>query len=305
MRAVLLAGGTGAAKLAPGLLDVLGPDQVSIVTNTGDDEEFWGLPVCPDTDSVLYRIAGIFNDETGYGIAGETHAALAMLQRLGEETWFTLGDRDIAVHLLRRHLLSGGSRLTEAVAEIARRLGVTCAVLPMCDEPVRTRIVGDGGEYGLQEWFVRHRAEPRVRGVRLAGIESARPTPEVLAALDAAEVVIIGPSNPLISIGPILEVLGGRLRGRRVIAVSPIVGGRSLKGPTVRMLADLGRPATALEPARDWSDVATDYVLDREDAGLTAEVEALGLRTHVAGTVMEDRDGAARLARELVAIAGG
>jgi LPPG:FO 2-phospho-L-lactate transferase len=306
VRVALLAGGTGAAKLAVGFQQVLVPGDLSIITNTGDDDEFWGLLVCPDTDAQLYRLSGMFNDAMGFGIRDETHGVLTMLREsLGEDTWFTLGDKDIAVHLLRHSLMASGLGLTEAVHVVRTRLGISSAILPMCDEPVRTRIVSDASEHALQEWFVRHRAAPVVRGVRYAGVDDARPTAAVLAALDGADVVVIGPSNPLISIGPILAVLGDALEGRRVIAVSPIVGGESLKGPTTRMLADLGREASAVEVAREWADVASDFVLDRADEASARAVELLGLHAHVCDTVMADDPGAAHLAEALLEIAEG
>ena len=299
-----MAGGTGAAKLAVGFQQVLAPGDLSVITNTGDDDRFWGLLVCPDTDAQLYRLSGMFNDAVGYGIRDETHGVLTMLrERLGEDTWFTLGDKDIGVHLLRHSLMAGGMRLTEAVAVVRERLGIASAILPMCDEAVRTRIVSDGGEHALQEWFVRLRAEPVVRGVRYDGVDTAAPTPEVLAALDGADIVVIGPSNPLISIGPILAVLGDALAGTRVIAVSPIVGGESLKGPTTRMLRDLGRDASALEMAREWADVATDFVLDKADDSAARAVELLGLHAHVCDTVMAGEVAAAGLAEALLEIA--
>jgi LPPG:FO 2-phospho-L-lactate transferase len=300
VKVTLLSGGTGGAKLATGLASVLPPADLSIVVNTGDDEEFWGLLVSPDIDAILYRLAGLFNETAGFGVRDDTFHALAMLGTLGEQTWFRLGDRDIGVHLLRASLLRGGLRLTEAVAHIARNLGIGVAVLPMSDDPVRTRLVTHAGELSMQEWFVRERCRPSVRGVRLAGIETARPAPEALEAIGDADVVVIGPSNPVISIDPILALLGDSLDRQRVTVVSPIVGGRSLKGPTVDMLRDLGEEATALGVARRYAGTAATIVIDRADAGLQEDIRALGMRVLVDDTVMDGAEGERRLASELL-----
>ena len=298
-----MAGGTGAAKLAVGLQTVLAPGDLTVVTNSADDDTFWGLLVCPDTDSVLYRLAGIFNHATGFGVDAETFATLAMLKRLGEPTWFGLGDRDIGLHLLRNRLLGSGMRLTECIAEIARRLAIPSAVLPMCDEPVRTRIITNDGELRFQEWFVRDRCEPTVSGVRFEGIEAAHATPEVLVAVRDADLIVIGPSNPLVSVAPILQIAAAALQGKRVIAVAPIIAGQAMKGPTVRMLQDLGRGTDAVAAAHEWQDVATDFVVDSRDAALAPSIEALGLRVHHCDVEMTGDGGAQRLAGEVLAMA--
>jgi LPPG:FO 2-phospho-L-lactate transferase len=296
----LLSGGTGGAKLAVGLAAVLPPEDLSIVVNTGDDEEFWGLLVSPDVDAILYRLAGLFNESSGFGVRDDTFHALDMLRTLGEDTWFRLGDRDIGVHLLRASLLRRDMRLTEAVAHIAQSLGIRVAVLPMSDEPVRTRLLTDTGELSMQEWFVRERCQPTVRGVRFAGADHARPSPETLSAITDADAVIIGPSNPLISIDPILAVLGDALDRERVTVVSPIVGGRSLKGPTVDMLRELGEEATALGVARRYAGIAATIIIDRADALLQEPIRALGMRVLVDETVMGDALGEKRLAATLL-----
>jgi LPPG:FO 2-phospho-L-lactate transferase len=296
----LLSGGTGGARLATGLAAVLSPDDLSIVANTADDEEFWGLLVSPDVDAILYRLAGIFNEATGFGVRDDTFHAQAMLGSLGEQTWFQLGDRDIGTHLLRATLLRGGLRLAEAVAHLARSFGIRVRVIPMSDDPVRTRILTDSGELSMQEWFVGQRCLPAVRGMRLAGIESARPAPEAVDAVASAEVVIIGPSNPLLSVDPILAVLGKELRRERVAVVSPVVGGRSLKGPTVDMLRQMGEEATALGVARRYAAIAATMVIDRDDAALAEPIRALGMRPLVDDTVMEGALGERRLAASLL-----
>jgi LPPG:FO 2-phospho-L-lactate transferase len=300
VRVALLSGGTGGARLAAGLAEVLPPDDLSIIANTADDDEFWGLHVSPDVDAILYRLAGIFNDATGFGVRDDTFHAQAMLGSLGEQTWFQLGDRDIGVHLLRTTLLRGGMRLAEAVAHLAGRLDIRVRVIPMSDDPVRTRILTDAGELSMQEWFVGERCVPVVRGIRLAGIESARPAPEAVAAVTTAEAVIIGPSNPLLSLDPILAVLGRELDRERVAVVSPVVGGRSLKGPTVDVLRQMGEEATALGVARRYAGVAATMVIDNADAALVEPIRALGMRVLVEDTVMEGAAGERRLAASLL-----
>src|ERR1035441_1794930 len=264
MRVALLSGGTGGARLATGLAGVMPAEDLSIVANTADDDEFWGLLVSPDVDAILYRLAGVFNDATGFGVRDDTFHAQAMLGSLGEQTWFQLGDRDIGVHLLRATLLRGGLRLTEAVAHLARSFGIRASVIPMSDDPVRTRIQTDAGELSMQEWFVGERCAPTVRGIRLAGIDAARPSPEAVAAVINAEAVIIGPSNPLLIVDPILAVLGDELDRERVTVVSPVVGGRSLKGPTVDMLREMGEEANTLGVARRYAGNAATNVTKTE-----------------------------------------
>jgi LPPG:FO 2-phospho-L-lactate transferase len=300
VRVTLLSGGTGGARLATGMASVLHPEDLSIIANTADDEEFWGLLVSPDVDAILYRLAGVFNATTGFGVQDDTFHAQAMLGTLGEQTWFQLGDRDIGVHLLRATLLRSGLRLSEAVAQLARGFGIGVSLIPMSDDPVRTRIRTDAGERSMQEWFVGERCMPAVRGIRLAGIESARPSPEAVAAVTNAEAVIIGPSNPLLSVDPILAVLGDELDRERVTVVSPVVGGRSLKGPTVDMLRQMGEEATTLGIARRYAGVAATIVVDRADVAMLEPIRALGLRVLVEDTVMDGAHGEVRLARALL-----
>ena len=300
MRVALLSGGTGGARLATGLAGVMPAEDLSIVANTADDDEFWGLLVSPDVDAILYRLAGVFNDATGFGVRDDTFHAQAMLGSLGEQTWFQLGDRDIGVHLLRATLLRGGLRLTEAVAHLARSFGIRASVIPMSDDPVRTRIQTDAGELSMQEWFVGERCAPTVRGIRLAGIDAARPSPEAVAAVINAEAVIIGPSNPLLSVDPILAVLGDELDRERVTVVSPVVGGRSLKGPTVDMLREMGEEATTLGVARRYAGIAATIVIDRIDVATLEPIRSLGMRARVDDIVMDGTDGERRLAASLL-----
>jgi LPPG:FO 2-phospho-L-lactate transferase len=294
----VLAGGTGGAKLAAGFAAQLEPADVTVIANTGDDEEFWGLLVCPDIDAVIYRLAGVFNDSAGYGQNDETFHALEALKRLGESTWFRIGDKDLAVHVLRAHMLRRGATLTEASLELCKRFGVRSRVLPMSDQPVRTRCITERGPFSLQEYFVRERLEPALMAIEFDGIESARPTSAVLRALGDADLVVIGPSNPLISIDPILKVVGPALHRERTLAVTPLVGGVALKGPTVEMMRAFGMEVSPVEVARRYREVASGFVLDETDRDLAPSIEALGYRVIVAATVMDD--GGSRLAGALL-----
>jgi LPPG:FO 2-phospho-L-lactate transferase len=300
MRVALLAGGTGAAKLAVGLQAELAPGDLSVITNTADDVDFWGLRICPDTDAVLFRLAGIFNQAAGFGVADETFNVHAQMRRLAEPDWFWLGDRDLAFHLVRSDLLRRGARLTETALELGRRLGLATRVLPMSDDDVRTCFDTDQGRLGFQEYFVRERLRPALRGIELVGLESARPSPEALDAVRAADLVVIGPSNPLISIAPIRAVLGPALRHERTVAVSPIVGGRALKGPTVEMMLALRGEATPARVAEEYRPNAGRYVLDNLDLGQTPAIEALGYRVLVTDTVMHGDEDARRLAATIL-----
>lgn len=302
MRVTILAGGTGGAKLACGFADAIRSPDLTVVTNVGDDDEFWGLLVCPDTDAVLYRLAGLFNEEAGFGVRGDSFNAIEMLTLLQEPTWFGLGDGDLGVQLLRNSLMSRGARLTAAVAEIARRLRIAVAVLPVTDDKLRTRIITPAGELAMQSWFVQMVCEPAVVGLRFEGLEKATPSTEVVAAVAAADAIVIGPSNPLISIDPIAKVLRPWLAGRHVIAISPVVAGQSLKGPTVDMLRQLGEEPTARGVAKHYAGIATHFVLDILDADLAPDIAALGMGCTLLNTRMDGRHGEARLARDIIAI---
>jgi LPPG:FO 2-phospho-L-lactate transferase len=307
---VALAGGVGGSKLADGLQVVLG-ERLTVIVNTADDTERHGLHVWPDHDTVMYTLAGIADTEQGWGISGETYAAAGMLGRLGEETWFRLGDQDLAVHIVRTKRLRAGDRPTRVALDLQAALGVQAAILPMTDVPVRTEVRTDDGWLDFQDYFVRLHQEPAVRELRLQGIEAAAPTPEVLAALDAAAVIVIGPSNPLVSIAPILAVPGlrerierARMRGVPVAAVSGIIGGRAVRGPADRMLATLGHEPSALGVARQYAAVADTFVIDRVDASLAEAVAGLGLRPVLADTLMIDSAARVRLAADVLAAVG-
>ena len=289
---VVLAGGVGAARFLRGLIDVVDPASVTVIGNTGDDDEFLGLHVSPDIDTVVYTLADVVDPEAGWGLAGDSYACMEQAARLGEETWFRLGDADLATHAQRTLLLRQGGTLSQATAEIARAFGLACRLLPMSDDRVRTIVSTDAGELSFQEYFVRRRWQDEVRSLRFAGVEEARPAPGVIDAIAEAEAVIIAPSNPLVSVGPILAVPGVRQALRDatadVVAISPIVGGRALKGPADRMLASLGHEPSAVGVARLYGDFLDVLVLDREDEALAAEVESLGVRPEVTDTIMRD-----------------
>jgi len=306
---VALAGGVGGAKLAAGLAAVAGRD-LTVVVNTGDDLERHGLAIWPDHDTVLYTLAGLADRDRGWGLQDETWSAIDQLGRYGEPTWFRLGDRDIATHLVRTERLRRGERPTEVALELATSLGVVPRILPMTDAPVRTLVRTDDGWLEFQEYFVARAQAPAVHEVRFDGIDAASPSAEVLAAIDAAGVVVIAPSNPIVSIGPILDLVGMREtlaaaaeRGVPVVAVSPIVAGRALKGPADRMLASLGHEPSALGVARLYRELADGFVVDRADEALGPSIEALGLAVLVTDTIMTDDASRERLARETVGFA--
>lgn len=288
----VLAGGVGAARFLRGLVEVVDQASVTVIGNTGDDEEFFGLHISPDLDTVVYTLAGVVDPERGWGLAGDTYETLEQLRRLGEDAWFLLGDRDLATHLRRTALLRAGRTLSEATAAIASAFGVRCRILPVSDDRVRTIVTTDEGDLSFQEYFVRRGQADEVRALRFEGAESARPAPGVLEAIAQAQRVIVAPSNPLVSIGPILAVPSVRealtATGASVVAVSPIVGGRALKGPADRMLRSLGHEGSALGVARLYQDFLDVLVLDREDEALRPQIEALGVRTAVTDTIMRD-----------------
>jgi LPPG:FO 2-phospho-L-lactate transferase len=300
IRVTLLAGGTGGARLALGMQDVLPPGALTVITNTADDVEMWGLRVCPDTDAVLFRLAGIFDERRGFGVVDDTHTVLDQMRDLAEDAWFWLGDRDTAFHILRTTLLRRGARLTEAIDELGRRLRLPTRVLPMSDDDVRTFFDTAAGRFPFQEYFVRERLAHPLRGIEFEGLDAARPTPEVTAAVEGADVVVIGPSNPLISIAPITGLIGGLLRPESTVAVTPLVGGLALKGPTVEMLRTLRGRATPEQVAEEYRGMAGWFVLDQVDGARAAAVERVGCRVLKTDTVMRDAPGARRLATAIL-----
>ena len=303
MRVALLAGGTGGAKLAHGFA-LLAPDvELSAIVNVADDLELHGLHLSPDLDAVTYTLAGILDRDRGWGVRGDTFTAHAMLERYGAPAWFTLGDADLATHVERTRRLRDGATLTEATAALVSSLGVGARILPATDDRLRTRLETDAGPMDFQEYFVHRRQTPEVRRVTFDGADAARPTPAVLAAIRDAQLVVIGPSNPLVSIGPILAVDGIRdvVATSVCVAVSPIVAGRALKGPADRMLASLGHEPTALGVARLYAGLVDEFVLDGADTSLAPAVERLGMRARVLPTVMRSDDDRRALAAALVA----
>ncbi len=307
MEIAALAGGVGASKLLLGLSRVMDPRELSIVVNTGDDLLLHGLSISPDLDIVTYTLAGLVNPDTGWGFREETFRALEQLALYGRPNWFHLGDRDLGTHIHRTALLREGAFLSEAADSIRCALGVAAKILPMSDQAVPTLIETDRGRLHFQEYLVRERAEPTVRKIIFGGVEHSRPAPGVLEALDRAASIVICPSNPLISIGPILAVPGVRdaLRRRRarVIAVCPIVGGQSLKGPSDRMLAQLGFEVSALGVARIYRDVCATLILDPLDAPQAPAIESLGMEAVVHPTVMRTLEDKERLAAKILEIA--
>jgi LPPG:FO 2-phospho-L-lactate transferase len=307
---VSLAGGVGAARFLSGLVRAVPPSDVVAVVNTADDDEFHGLSVSPDLDSVTYTLAGASNPVQGWGLEGETFATLDALGRYAVDTWFRLGDKDLATHLYRTQRLRAGASLTEVTAEIARAWGLGLALLPMTDDRVRTRITVEraGGaveEIAMQRWFVGERAESPVVSVRFDGADAARPAPGVLEALRRAETIVICPSNPVISIGPILAVPGIRdalaARRERVVAISPIVGGAPVKGPADRLMGPLGIEVSCVGIARAYREICGTLVIDAVDAHLAPNVEGEGVRAIVTDTMMRSPEIATQLARQTLA----
>jgi LPPG:FO 2-phospho-L-lactate transferase len=307
---VALAGGVGAARFLAGLVRAVPPDEIVAIVNTGDDDEFHGLHVSPDLDSVTYTLAGASNAAQGWGLEGETFATLDALSRYDVPTWFRLGDKDLATHLFRTQRLHAGATLSEVTAEITRAWGLGLTLVPMTDDRVRTRITvardsGHTEEIAMQQWFVGERSESPVVSVRFDGSEQAQPAPGVLEALRTADAIVICPSNPVISIGPILAVPGIRdalvARRERVIAISPIVGGGPVKGPADRLMAPLGMAVSCVGIARAYAEICGALVIDEVDAKLAEAVEDAGVRPIVADTMMRSTDIATALARRTLA----
>ncbi|HYM15312.1 MAG TPA: 2-phospho-L-lactate transferase [Dehalococcoidia bacterium] len=290
MNTTVLAGGVGAARFLEGLVQAAPPRDITVISNTGDDEDFFGLRVSPDIDIVIYTLAGAIDAEKGWGLAGETFHTLDALRRFGYETWFNLGDGDLATHVHRTRLLRDGATLSQATRAIARAFALELTLLPVSDDRIRTLVETGAGTLAFQEYFVKRRTDDEVRAVRFAGAEAARPAPGVIDAIRNADLVVIAPSNPIVSIGPLLAVPGVRAALREtaapVVAVSPIVGGKTIKGPADRMMASLGMTPTAAGVAEAYRDFLDVLVIDEEDRALAPAVEATGVRAVVAQTIM-------------------
>ncbi len=308
LRVAALAGGVGASKLLLGLYEVMDPADLTAIVNTGDDITLHGLKISPDLDIVTYTLAGVIDPKKGWGFRGETFHLLKRLAVFGRINWFNLGDRDLATHIHRTAMLADGKTLTDAAESIRVALGVKSRILPMCNQPVPTIIESNEGALHFQEYLVKRRAEPVVKSIRFDGVEQAKPAPGVLESIRDADRIVICPSNPLISIGPILAVNGIReaLRARRqsVVAVCPIVGGKSLKGPSDKMLAELGHEASARGVAKLYADFTGTFVIDPADEPQRSTIESLGMKVVVIPTVMETRGDKRKLARALLTLPG-
>lgn len=304
-RILAITGGVGGAKLALGLARILGADEVAFAVNSGDDFEHLGFEIAPDLDTLLYTLAGLSNTELGWGRRDETWHFMDALEALGGETWFRLGDRDLAMHVTRTRMLAAGATRTDVAAHLARALGVAHRVLPMSDAPVRTTVLTPEGPLAFQHYFVRDRCAPTVTGFEFVGSEAAPPSPEILRWLSRADGVVICPSNPFVSVDPMLALPGFRdaLRAAAapVVAVSPIVGGAAIKGPTAKMMRELAVPTSAVQVAAHYGDLLDGFVLDERDAALAARI---GLPTDVTRTVMVTLDDRIRLAEAVLSFIG-
>lgn len=308
MTVLAMSGGVGGAKLASGLAQVLAANQLTVVANTADDFDHLGLRICPDLDSVMYALAGINDQQRGWGLENESWQAMRALERLGGANWFQLGDQDLATHLLRSQQLRTGASLSQVTASLCSSLGIECRLLPMSDDPVATRVDTNEGTLAFQEYFVKRQCEPVVRGFEFAGIDQAKANPVWLDAMDSDDLqaLIICPSNPYVSVDPMLNLQGVRasMTALRcpVIAVSPIIAGAAIKGPAAKMMHELGCPSTALAVAQHYQGVVTDFVIDHADAELKADIEALGMRVHCCDSLMRDAADRRRLASEVLAM---
>ena len=307
-----LAGGVGGAKLALGLSHVLPPEDLIIVVNTGDDEEFHGLHVSPDLDTVMYTLSGLADPERGWGLSGETFQALQMLSAYGAPTWFNLGDRDLATHLRRTQLLRQGQSLSDVTRELCSRLGILHTVAPMADDQVRTIVETSEGVLAFQDYFVRRRCEPEATAVQFRGDGDAQPSPAFDEALNNARALVFCPSNPFLSIDPILAVADVRERVRRFdgprVVVSPIVGGAALRGPAAKMMHELGHPVSSVGVARKYLGLCDHFIIDNADVDDQGKISALRMKPHVTNTVMnttEDKVTLARYILRLVDAEGG
>lgn len=306
MKVVALAGGVGAAKLLSGMARAMPPEDLTVVVNTGDDFYWMGLFVCPDLDTVTYTLADKDNPQTGWGVRGDTFRALERLQELGGDTWFRVGDVDLATHLYRTEQLSCGLSLTAVTQRIAQRNGIRCRILPMTDAPVPTLVETNEGTLLFQDYFVRRQCAPSVVGFTSRSIEKARPSPGVLEALEESSAIIICPSNPFISIGPILSVPGLREALRQVpakiLAVTPLIGGRAIKGPAAAMLEQMGLDVSALSVAKLYQDFLDIFVLDQRDKALASRIASLGMQVRTADTLMNSNEDRLALAQVLLAM---
>ncbi len=303
MKIVALAGGVGGAKFAHGLAWVLPPNDLTVIVNTGDDFEHYGLSICPDLDTVCYTLAGMANPDTGWGRLDETWHVMENASRLGGPGWFQLGDRDLGTHIERTRRLKEGQTLTQITYDFCQAWGIDQRILPMSDQPVRTVVETEDGDLAFQEYFVHRRCESRVRGFRFEGIDRAEPAPGALESIQAADAVILCPSNPWVSIDPVLKVI--KRIDRPVVAISPIIGGQTVKGPAAKMYREMGIEPSALAVAKHYCDLVTGFVLDTFDRELEGEIRSLNMRTLVTNTLMRSHDDRKQLADAVLDFIGG
>lgn len=306
MKITALAGGVGGAKLAHGLAQILAPEELTVIVNTGDDFEHLGLYICPDLDTVCYTLGGLANPDTGWGRVSETWNTISNIEKLGGPAWFRLGDQDIATHLERTRRLKEGQSLSQITGDFCKAWGVEHTILPMSDSPVRTMVDTDEGELAFQEYFVHRHCEPRVRGFRFEGVDSAEAVVGAREALAAADAVVICPSNPWVSVDPILRVLPlNSLKGQKpVVAVSPIIGGKTVKGPAAKMFTELGIEPSALAVAKHYRNILTGFVLDNADSSMENDVKSLSVKTLVTDTLMNHLADRTRLAMNVLHFIG-
>jgi len=305
-KVLALAGGVGGAKLALGLRDILDEESLAIVVNTGDDEEFFGLHVSPDLDTVMYTLGGIANPDTGWGISGETFRSLNRLRQYGVDTWFNLGDLDMATHIRRTQLLGQGNTLSEVTNSLCSSLGIAHSIFPMTDDTLKTIVITEISEMSFQEYFVKNRCDPRVISLRFDSPSECSPSPGFVTALNESDLLVFCPSNPFLSVDPILAVPGVRkkienFRGAR-IAVSPIVGGEAIKGPAGKILRELGHEVSCVGVAKRYVDLCDVFIIDNVDANLASTIEKLGMRVVVTNTIMNNDQEKRTLAREILSL---
>ena len=307
MKIVALAGGVGGAKLAHGLAQNLAPEDLTVIVNTGDDFEHYGLYICPDLDTVCYTLAGLANPGTGWGRMNETWNAIGNASRLGGPNWFNLGDQDLGTHLERTRRMHEGQCLSQITHDFCKAWGIQHTIFPMSNQKVSTIVNTEEGELAFQEYFVHRRCEPRVKGFRFEGVNSAEPAPGIREAIQSADAIVICPSNPWVSIDPILQVVSPLLTGERPrvrVAVSPIIGGETVKGPAAKMYRELGIEPSAYAVANHYRNLLTGFVLDSVDEKLQGEIMGLNMQVFVTNTLMNSHDDSSRMAQELLGFIG-
>ena len=305
-KVLALAGGVGGAKLVLGLSKILKPEELSIVVNTADDDMFHGLHVSPDVDTVIYALAGLTNKTTGWGVDGDSFRTLSALKRLGDETWFQLGDLDLATHIKRTSMLRAGKSLSEATQHLAKNLGILHDVIPMSDDSVKTKAITKSEELDFQDYFVRRKCEPAIQEIKFEGISTAKPSQQFIDAISQAETIIICPSNPIVSIAPIIELPGikeliSNFKGKR-IAVSPIIGKQALKGPAAKMMMELNEDVSSIGVAKRYIGICDWFVIDKADTEEASEIEKLGMNVHITSTIMNSDEEKINLANKILSL---